>query len=109
MVTDEQLAAYLAGEMSDSDHADFEAEILADEAARHELLAQRKVSAGLRALLGGNHERLTQAILTTTRGVPNEAIVKRVVAHRPVARDDDVAGAALGPCAGIGRHAHARV
>ena len=85
MVTDEQLAAYLAGEMSDSDHADFEAEILADEAARHELLAQRKVSAGLRALLGGNHERLTQAILTTTRGVPNEAIVKRVVAHRPVA------------------------
>ena len=85
MVTDEQLAAYLAGEMSDSDHADFEAKILADEAARHELLAQRKVSAGLRALLGGNHERLTQAILTTTRGVPNEAIVKRVVAHRPVA------------------------
>ena len=85
MVADEQLAAYLAGEMPDGDRADFEAAILADEAARRELLAQRKVSAGLRALLGGDHERLTQAILTTTRGLSNEAIVKRVVAYRPVA------------------------
>ena len=82
MVTDEQLAAYLAGEMPDRDRADFETEILADEAARCELLAQRKVSAGLDALLGGDHERLTQAILTTTRGMPGEAIAKRVVAHR---------------------------
>lgn len=80
MVTDEQLAAYLAAEMSDDERAGFEEDVLADDAVRRELLAQRKVSAGLRALLGGGNERITQAILATTRGMSDEAIARRVVA-----------------------------
>ena len=90
MVTEQQLATYLTGDLRDAELTIFEDEILMDDSSRAELLAQRRVSAGLHALLDNNHEKLAQAILTTTRGLSNETLAHRITTHRPKVRQPRV-------------------
>ena len=79
MVTDEQLAAYLVGEISGDERESFEETLIGDPAAIGELLKQRKVSAGLHALLGEDDGRLAKGILATTRGISSSAMAERIV------------------------------
>ncbi|MEO7100177.1 MAG: LamG-like jellyroll fold domain-containing protein [Luteolibacter sp.] len=79
MVTDEQLAAYLVGEISGDERESFEQTLIGDSAAIGELLRQRKISAGLHALLGDDGGRLTKGILASTRGIPSSAMAERIV------------------------------
>ena len=68
MPSDEKLAAYLAGTLSEQEQLDFEAEMLSDPEARREILDQQRMSAGLKALLATDGGRMAEAILAATRG-----------------------------------------
>ena len=64
MVPDEQLAAYLAGNLDPAARDQLEQELLTDAESRAELLDQRRISAVLHALLGDS-SALEKAVLTT--------------------------------------------
>ena len=78
MVSDEQFAAYLAGSLDPATRESVEQELLADPEARTELLDQRRISAGLHALLG-DPSALENAVFTTLRSSPEEAAIQRIV------------------------------
>lgn len=80
MVADEQLAAYLVGDVSDDEREDIERLLAEDPASLGELLSQRQLSAGLHALLGGDARRLADGILATTRGLSNKVMAGRIIA-----------------------------
>lgn len=80
MVTDEQLAAYLAADVSDEERESIERLLIEDPASLGELLAQRQISMGLHALLGGDGKRLVNGILASARGLSNQAMAKRIIA-----------------------------
>lgn len=78
MVSDEQLAAYLSGSLDPAIRETVEQELLNDPEARAELLNQRRISAGLHALLGDS-QALEKAVFTTLRSSPEEAAIQRIV------------------------------
>jgi hypothetical protein len=69
MPADEKLASYLAGMLSEKERLEFEEELLSYPAARWEVLNQQRISAGLKALLATDGERMAEAILAAARGV----------------------------------------
>jgi hypothetical protein len=79
MVPDEQLAAYLADELSPAGRAAVEAQLLADPAALQRLLAQRRVDTALRALLDPHACQIEVGIMTGVRGITDEAATERVL------------------------------
>jgi hypothetical protein len=68
MQSDEKLADYLAGMLPEQKQLDFEEELLSDPEARREILNQQRLSAGLKALLATDGDRMAEAILAATRG-----------------------------------------
>ncbi|MHA3774311.1 FecR domain-containing protein [Verrucomicrobiota bacterium sgz303538] len=78
MASDEQLAAYLSGNLDPETRDRLEEELLSDPDSRAELLGQRRISAGLHALLG-NSASMEQAIVATLRTTPEEIAIDRIV------------------------------
>lgn len=81
MPSEQELADYFSGAMPEAERAAFEEQMLADPAAMRELVEQRQLHTALKALLDPRQERMEAAILTRVRGMSDEAVVKKVLAH----------------------------
>lgn len=79
MVSDEQLAAYLVGEISGDERESLEQVMAVDPAAIRELLDQRKISAGLHALLGDDNAQLAKGILASTQGISTNTMAECIL------------------------------
>ena len=79
MPSEQRLADYLAGALTDRERAEFEAELAAHPEALRELVEQRRLEAALGALLDPKSEPLEAAIMASVRGATDEAIEARVL------------------------------
>lgn len=79
MVTDEILAAYLAGDVSAEERERMEQILAEDPAALADFLGQLRISMSLHALLGGSDDGLAAGILATTQGLSRQAIAKKII------------------------------
>ena len=78
MMTDNDIAAYLAGEMNATARVDFESAALADADLRRRLLDQRRISAGLHALLS-DHSAMERGILAALQSPSVDESVARIM------------------------------
>ncbi len=81
MPSDQELADYFSGMLSGADKAAFEERMLADPVGMDELVAQRRIHTALKAMLDPQPARLEEGILAHVRGISDEAVVKKVLAH----------------------------
>lgn len=80
MLSDQELADYFSGTLSDAERKAFEERVLDDSEAMKELVQQRRLHTALKALLDPAPERVEAAILARVRGVSDEAVVTKVLA-----------------------------
>jgi hypothetical protein len=80
MSRDERIAEYLAGNMTSAQRAAFERDIVNDSEGLAELVAQKRMDAGLSALLDSQTQRVESAIMATVRSGSEESAVERVLA-----------------------------
>jgi hypothetical protein len=80
MSRDERIAAYIGEDMTRAERAAFERGIMDDPEGLAELVAQRCVDAGLRALLDPQTQRVEAAIMATIRSMSEDAAVEQVLA-----------------------------
>ncbi|MEW6302215.1 MAG: hypothetical protein AB1705_02015 [Verrucomicrobiota bacterium] len=81
MITEQQLAAYLAGSMTGEERARFEQELAADESALRSLVEQERMDAALKFLEGGAVDRdvVRRAILEVVSGPSREDVADEVM------------------------------
>ncbi|MCD6052095.1 MAG: hypothetical protein K0Q55_3513 [Verrucomicrobia bacterium] len=76
MITEQQLAAYLAGSMTGTERSRFEEQLAADESALQELTTQERMDTALRFLSGGDADRqiVQRAIMEVISGPSHEDV-----------------------------------
>lgn len=78
MASDDLMSAYLAGNLDTAAKEAFEQEMLANPEIRAELLGQRRISAGLHALLGDS-SGIQRAVISTLKSDSEELAIARIV------------------------------
>ena len=86
MISENDMARFLAGEMLPEERAAFERDIVDDPQALAQFTAQKSVDAGLQCLLSTDNARVESAVMASVRGRSDETAIARVLADTIRAR-----------------------